>query len=784
MTRALSLLSILLLAACTGPAGEDGKNGSNGSNGEDGTSGLDGTDGTDGEDGTDGTDGTDGADGVDGEDLMAEPTELTFEITDVSIDATSVVTFMVYNEDDEPFNGLDTDSLSANGMRFAIAKLVPGEDGDSDSWQSYLNTTEDTTDSEAGPDGVPVLTEATQATYETSGTLAYLGSGEYTYTFAADFTAVTDPIEVDYEPDLLHRVAIQIEYPVGDEGEELIYNVIYDFVPTGGDAPATRYMVSTDSCNECHTDLAIHGGGRIDTDYCVTCHNPGSTDANSGESVDLSQMVHKIHMGHALPSVEDGGSYTIWGYRDGEHDYSHVGYPQDQTNCMKCHNQDDAETPDAGNWMARPTMEACGSCHDTVDFATGDGHDGGAMADNSLCAVCHTDDNIVEYHLTSNATPNNPELPDGVYEILYEILSAEVDADNVLTVTYSLTADGTELDMTSLPDDLSRSPTFILAYAMAQDGYDAPTEWNNLGLEAGQPETVSLATLVADGVEGGTYSYSGGVNTMVLEDAFPEGATMRTVGLQGYFSQTVDDTSYSLHTISVYMTVDGDDERRVVVDAEGCASCHEWFEGHGGNRVYETQVCAMCHNPSLSSSGRELDLDYPEASNNLKDMIHGIHGASVRDYPLDFVRNRSGGSHYTFVGSEDMLEEYPDATYVAYPSDPAYCEKCHLEDTWLPEEVPSGSLPSTHFVGADAEDTDAVTTWRETVPNDDDWIIGPTSAACASCHNSDAAMAHMDLNGGTVMANRSELVEDGTVEACAVCHDDGSTASTREMHGQ
>ena len=39
------------------------------------------------------------------------------------------------------------------------------------------------------------------------------------------------------------------------------------------------------------------------------------------------------------------------------------------------------------------------------------------------------------------------------------------------------------------------------------------------------------------------------------------------------------------HAISVVKSVTGDAVRRKVVDATKCASCHEWFEGHGGNRV-------------------------------------------------------------------------------------------------------------------------------------------------------------------------------------------------------
>ena len=78
-------------------------------------------------------------------------------------------------------------------------------------------------------------------------------------------------------------------------------------------------------------------------------------------------------------------------------------------------------------------------------------------------------------------------------------------------------------------------------------------------------------------------------------------------------------------------------KRRLVVEAGKCANCHEIFEGHGGNRNIgalsgktEVVVCAVCHNPNLSSSGKTLDLTYPEATNNLKDMVHAIHAGAFR----------------------------------------------------------------------------------------------------------------------------------------------------------
>ena len=78
-----------------------------------------------------------------------------------------------------------------------------------------------------------------------------------------------------------------------------------------------------------------HGGGRVDVQYCVMCHNPGTTDANSGNVLTMQTMVHKIHAGRLLAA--GGQQYVIWGYRDSEHDYSEVGFPQDLRNCTVCH---------------------------------------------------------------------------------------------------------------------------------------------------------------------------------------------------------------------------------------------------------------------------------------------------------------------------------------------------------------------------------------------------------------------------------------------------------------
>ena len=48
-------------------------------------------------------------------------------------------------------------------------------------------------------------------------------------------------------------------------------------------------------------------------------------------------MVHKIHYGEDLPSVQAGGKYQIIGFGQSVNDFSTVVFPADVRNCQVCH---------------------------------------------------------------------------------------------------------------------------------------------------------------------------------------------------------------------------------------------------------------------------------------------------------------------------------------------------------------------------------------------------------------------------------------------------------------
>jgi OmcA/MtrC family decaheme c-type cytochrome len=478
-------------------------------------------------------------------------------------------------------------------------------------------------------------------------------------------------------------------------------------------------------------------------------------------------MTHKIHS--ADPDYLDG--------------FGEVTYPQDLNNCRKCHNGADPQTPQGDNWKNKPSREACGACHRNVNFDTGVGHI--VQTNNAACATCHPAAKIEENHLTPNATPNNPYLPKGVPKIAYAISDVTAAGSGAPTITFKITADGSLLDVTKLPAKYSGSPSFLLAWAQPQDGVTEPAEYNNLGQTAAQPLSVSIANIVAG--TAGSITCSGDSCTATLNAKFPAGATMRAVGLQGYYSIDVTGdgvSDYSLHTPSQVMPVLGDEVRRTVINNNKCANCHEWFEGHGGNRVLNMEICLLCHVPNLSSSGRGIaspsadivaqlgpdPLTYPEATQNMKEMIHGIHASSIRTTDYEHVRDRSGGLYYNW-------------SEVTFPNDIGNCLVCHDENTYdlpLAENVLMTTNRTTGVANGQDATTAAVRDARKTVPNATDWVITPATGACYSCHDSADTVAHMEALGGAIDKNRSDVL--GYVENCVACHGPGSILPVGEVH--
>lgn len=440
-----------------------------GCSGSDGATGATGATGAPGAPGTNGTNGTNGL-GIAVSDVhgAAKSLEATrgpnnaanpwTTITAASVDANGklVVDFKVTS--DSAGTNPYTTAIPASSVRFSIAQLRPGDStGDSTYWVNYVNSA---VASKGDPGQNPTSWKVNQPGQETAtaGTLTNNGNGTYHYVSAVTLTSGID-ISANYSASALaavgppnggvyaynaantHRVGIQLTDPDGAGPATMgANNATFNFVPNGG-ALTTREVVNISNCNNaCHRTLGLHGGGRLDTKLCVTCHNPTNSDPESGNILDFKVMVHKIHTGKVRPSagfdkagdlaglykanpdgVTKGTPYVIWGFNNTKVDFAEVNLPANPANCVMCHKN----AVDADNWKKVPTKEACGSCHDGINFAAGTGtrmwypdskitmtdstgaavnrtnvagfgaaialgHKGGAQTTNAACALCHT----------------------------------------------------------------------------------------------------------------------------------------------------------------------------------------------------------------------------------------------------------------------------------------------------------------------------------------------------------------------------------------------------------
>jgi OmcA/MtrC family decaheme c-type cytochrome len=668
---------------------------------------------------------------------------------------------------------------------FALAKLVAGTNGSANEWAGFVS------DPGAGGSG-PFRTIKANGVNGAifTGTPA---TGVYSYTFADNAIRMSD----GYVDNVVMRVTVQASsFPVTlftsdpvlqQNANRAAANAWLDVVnPIGGGpgvAPTaaypTRNDVTTAACNQCHDPIGAHSqSARRQTAYCVVCHNPKAeikgTVAAQGyvgwDNVSLINLVHGIHRAQKLGNVS-ASDPTGW-------DFSEVTYPQDIRNCTTCHQGTD------DFWKTRPTRYSCGSCHTNVNFATGAGHGpfnvGGIRTDDSQCTLCHTANGIVGHHADPNLTPGN--VPAGLDNIVYFIDNVTVD-NNVPVVGFRITKNGSPL---TIPADntgkaippsgysTASSPSFLVAYTLLQDGITAPVDYNNKGRTAAQPQSVQLSKTVSTTTGAVTLGLPltggpSGYTARLTSAPFPAGSTFRAVALQGYFTQIVGTDNVARHAKSEMRAIST--ARRTVVDSDKCLSCHKTLELHGGSRVNNVQVCVMCHNPNLSSSGRTTPtpvasfntaggtppagfnandpLSWPERTNNLKELVHGIHASEMRGAanPYTFVRLR-GGTAYYFDWSE-----------VTYPSQLRNCTKCHINGTF-DADLPAGVLLTTEETSNGTNTQAGITAARGTVPNAADVVNSPTASGCGFCHADTEARSHFVLQGGQIKGERgTALIE-------------------------
>jgi len=724
-------------------------------------------------------------------------TRINGVITSVTVPASGqpVVLFGLVDELDRPLRGLQASQVS-----FVVARLAPGQNGRSSEWRAYTRRTENP--GPVGPGTQPVNQAATENA--SNGQFVDNGDGTYQYTFAKN---ITNDADIPYDATLTHRVGFEIR------GLAPAINPVYTFQPSSGATSGifSREIVDNDTCNNCHDQLAFHGGARFDTRYCAMCHTPTTFDAQSGNTVDFKVMIHKIHRGSELPSVQPaalppgvttgviglGLTYGIYGFGNTLEDFTDIVFPQDHRNCTTCHEETDADTPQASNWRITVNSVPCGACHDAttqsivagvpqgsapvaINFQTGQGHSAANLAvQDQDCVTCHGPDATINNGLLRTAKVH--EIPEklAAQKFKYSVVSAVNTAPGQLpTVTIKIT-DPTNGDA---PYDITdpAGPFRQTSSALTVDVAWTTVDFNNRGSgSATAPNSGTPALPVRISFANGTALVPGVINNFSLNGTFAATATIPVPAFMTGSGAAIlegrprvdangDGALESLPVaasgLSFAITDSSPKARRQVVELRRCNECHNVLSLHGGNRTDNTELCTTCHNPNNTDIARRgapcgnlptdpvaPGLGPDDMAIDFKFMIHQIHSAN-----------------FQVCGFGNSVNDFTD---LRFPGKLNNCEGCHRPNTYYP--VDGALVQATTFDAGDR------TTFA------DDRAVSPNATVCSSCHTDTVAREHMEQNGGDFNAGKTVegiMISSG-VETCTLCHGPGRIADVKLTHG-
>ncbi len=529
---------------------------------------------------------------------------------------------------------------------------------------------------------------AVQAGTDSNGVWTKVADGEYSYKFGKKLPAGYDMNVTHTIGAYASRNLTEFEFPTSYD------NATYDWVPSGAAVTTTRDVIKTATCNKCHDRLALHGGSRRTMEVCVLCHTPQTVDPDTGNTVDMVAMTHKIHMGVDLPSVQAGGKYIIIGHNQSVHDYSEVAFPADVRRCTTCHDQSTgAKQAMAFNNASRA---ACGACHDNVNFQTGENHIGLPQFSDNFCTQCHIPKGELDFDVSIEGAHLIPtesaSLPGVVFKIL-EIHNAEPGQSPLVVFAVE--------DKSGRPVVASKMSRLRLYLAGPTSDYTSQY-YDNVANADGNGYGVYWWTmskpLPADAKGSWVVSLEGR-NTVILLEGTTRQVSVNDAGKNVQMAFSVDGSAVA--------------PRRTVVSMAKCNSCHANLAFHGGGRNI-IEACVMCHNPTATagSSGVSIDLGV---------MVHKIHRGAALE------RGFAIGTHnYSEIG---------------FPGDLRNCSACHVNGSeqlpltkgQLAVKHPADLIPNpgrTTAICTSCHDSKAVAAHAAT--NTDDTL----GEGCNACHSS------------------------------------------------
>lgn len=655
---------------------------------------------------------------------------LVFTILDANIaaDGTVKVHFKLTDPKGVALEREGINTPGAISTSFILAKIP----GDNKFYEDY-NTRVKTSTFPA-----TVGKKSRQASSDTGGTYAKNADGEYTYTFGLKVPA-------GYEKNATHTIGMYgsrnlTEFDLGTN----YASTVFSFVPDGSPVTKVRDVFETTSCNKCHFDLSFHGGSRRGVELCILCHAPAYTTNNltventnpeTDNTIDMTVMVHKIHMGSSLPSVIAGKPYQIVGFGNAVSDWSAVGMPSLPNNCQWCHEKGNDKATQKDAWLAHPTRTACGACHDNINFATGENHVNLPQLSDKECADCHKPQGELDFDASimgSHVVDFDSAMMQGA---VVKILGVEnTNPGQKPTITFSLTTrKGDPLEVSALIPGAGRGR---LGFTLA-----GPTTDYGTGIKAAGTNGYVQDTPVASAFTGSPAAYKYTMTTAIPADA--KGTWV--VGIEGRTDEklltgTLKERLVEGGIVNViqYFSTDGSQvvPRRTIAKTATCNNCHYFLNLHGANRN-QVETCVICHNPAMTDAARRPADKMPAESISLASMVHRIHTGA--EQPNGYVvYGRGGATDFSKV-------EFPP------PATVANCTMCHDPGT---QNVPSGGILNV------TDPSGFITT------------AGPTTAACLACHSSKEAASH-------ALVNTSDLGE-----SCTVCHGPNADFAVAKVHAQ
>jgi Outer membrane cytochrome MtrC/MtrF-like, domains II/IV len=664
---------------------------------------------------------------------------LRFQIQEASIaaDGTIQYRFTLQDPAGQPLDRLGVTTPGAISVRSVVAVIARDQPNSQNLYTAYTTRAQTST--------ITNKSEV-QASFDAGGTFEKVAEGEYTYTFA---TKAPSGFDVGATHTIAAWAARDLsEFDLGNNDASVSFN----FVPDGSEVTTRRDIVPDEACNKCHGNLSAHDERRT-VGVCITCHQPQSVDPDTGNSVDFTTMIHKIHMGEELPSVQAGKPYQIIGFGNAVHDFSTVVFPADVRHCEACHKGVDeqqanavalarqAATADRGGiqrqratltprpdqatqanfYLMKPSRRACGACHDNVNFATGENHAGLPQISDNQCSNCHIPEGELEFDLSIKGAHTIDRFSKELKGTKFELLGVDNSSPGEKpTVRFNITNNAGQ----------TVTPSSMLRLALVMGG----STNGDISQYFSDDATKAVAS-------GSAFAYT-------FQEAIPEDATGTwAVGIEGYQSGTILPGTEQERTgvrdagvnkVFYFPVTDAQAvPRRKVVAQEKCNACHFSLDLHGSNRN-NVEHCVICHNPTGTDVATRPADQMPAESIDFKQMIHKIHTGENLEIP------------FTIYGFRSSVNDFTD---VRFPNDRRNCTICHIDGT---QELP---LPDNLLSAVSPRD------YIDPMP--------PATGACLACHTNLSAAAHADLNTSGKLG-----------ESCAVCHGADKEFSVDRVHAQ